>query len=178
MSSATRIPTLFQVARLPSQAQAALEHLPHLVVQYQSAPGTSAACSWQRVYPQSQSPGRHFPPDVEVSPRLGLGVAHLVVGLQQQRRGQQAGRHAVPSIVRTVDLGEIVIAEQLAPQFALRPANRRRCPCPRSPDTTGPLPTGPSGPNAFPALPCSASLDIHDPEYNQSPNQPLFPEGA
>ena len=62
------------------------------------------------------NPQRHLPTDVEVSPRLGLGVAHLVVGLQQQRRGQQAGRHAVPSIVRTVDLGEIVIAEQLAPQ--------------------------------------------------------------
>ena len=43
--------------------------------------------------------GQAFPTDVEVSPRPGLGVAHLVVGLQQQRRGQQAGRHAVPSIV-------------------------------------------------------------------------------
>ena len=62
------------------------------------------------------NPQGDFPPDVEVGPRLGLGVADLVVGLQQQRRGQQAGRHAVPSIVRTVDLGEIVIAEQLTPQ--------------------------------------------------------------
>ena len=78
-----------------------------------TAPGTSAAYSWQRVLlakglssisiPRA-TPGRGrgqaLPPDVEVSPRPGLGVAHLVVGLQQQRHGQQAGRHAVPSIVR------------------------------------------------------------------------------
>ena len=38
---------------------------------------------------------------------------------------------------------------------------------------TGPLPRGPSGPNAFPAMPCSASL--HCPEYDRWPNQPGFP---
>ena len=70
-----------------------------------TAPGTAAVCSWQRVLLAKGSilnlnPQRHLPPDVEVSPCPGLGVAHLVVGLQQQRRGQQAGRHAVPSIVR------------------------------------------------------------------------------
>ena len=52
-------------------------------------------------------PARHF--GHQPASRVGEG-------LQQQRRGQQAGRHAVPAIVRTVDLGEIVIAEQLAPQ--------------------------------------------------------------
>ena len=59
---------------------------------------------------------------------------------------------------------------------AIRPLSRQRdgagnlpgrCLCPRSPDTTSPLPRGPSGPNAFPALPCSASLDC--PEYNRWP---------
>ena len=38
---------------------------------------------------------------------------------------------------------------------------------------TGPLPRGPSGPNAFPAMPCFASL--HCPEYDRWPNQPGFP---
>ncbi len=52
---------------------------------------------------------RNIPPEV-------IGVADLVAGLQQQCRGQQAGRYAVPIIVRTVDLGKIVIDEQLAPQ--------------------------------------------------------------
>ena len=58
----------------------------------------------------------HFPADVEVGPGFGLGVAHLVVGLQQQRRGQQAGRHTVPAVVGSVEFGEITVPEQLAPQ--------------------------------------------------------------
>ena len=36
---------------------------------------------------------------------------------------------------------------------ASRPADHRRCPCPRGPDTAGPLPTGPFDRNALPALP-------------------------
>ena len=55
----------------------------------------------------------------------------------------------------------------------MRPASRRKCPCPRSPDTTDPLPRDPSGPNAFPTLPCSASLDC--PEYNRSSEPLQFP---
>ena len=74
-------PTLFQVARLPRQAQTALEHLPHLLVQYQLRPEhlqrTLGKGSILNLNPQGD-----FPPDVEVSPRLGLGVAHPVVGLQ------------------------------------------------------------------------------------------------
>ena len=62
------------------------------------------------------NPQGDFPPDVEVSPRLSLGVADPVVGLQQQHRRQQAGHHAGAAIVRTVQLGEISIAEQLPPQ--------------------------------------------------------------
>ena len=55
-------------------------------------------------------------PDVEIGPGLRLSVAHLVVGLQQERRGQQAGRHAGATIVQTIQLGEVGIAEQLATQ--------------------------------------------------------------
>ena len=37
------------------------------------------------------NPQRHLPADVEVRSGLGLGVAHLVVGLEQESRGQQLG---------------------------------------------------------------------------------------
>ena len=62
------------------------------------------------------NPQRHLPADVEVGPGLGLGVADLVMGLQQQGSGQQAGRHAVPAVVQAVELGEIGVPEQPAPQ--------------------------------------------------------------
>ena len=45
------------------------------------------------------NPQRHFPPEVKVSPGLRLGVADLVVRLEQQGRRQQAGRHPVPAVV-------------------------------------------------------------------------------
>ena len=61
------------------------------------------------------NPQRHFPPEVKVSPGFRLGVADLVVGLEQQRRRQQAGRHAVPAVVRAVELGKIRVPEQPAP---------------------------------------------------------------
>ena len=44
------------------------------------------------------------------------GVAHLVVGLEQERRGQQAGRHAIPAIVGAVELGEVGVPKQPATQ--------------------------------------------------------------
>ena len=62
------------------------------------------------------NPQGHLPTEVEVGPGLGLGVADLVVGLQQQRRGQQAGRHTVPAVVGTIELGKICVPEQPAPQ--------------------------------------------------------------
>ena len=66
------------------------------------------------------NPQGYFPPEVKVGPGLGLGVAHLVVGLEQQRRRQQAGRHTVPAVVGTVELGEIRVSEQPAPRCVLR----------------------------------------------------------
>ena len=58
----------------------------------------------------------YFPAEVKAGPGLGLGVAHPVVGLEQQGHSQQAGRHAVPAVVRAVELGEIRVPEQPAPQ--------------------------------------------------------------
>ena len=74
--------------------------------------GTPAACSWRRAGPPPQFPptlssecrSRHAP-----WPRL----PHLVVGL---RRRQQAGRHAVPTTVGTVELDKILVSKQLPPR--------------------------------------------------------------
>ena len=62
------------------------------------------------------NPQGHLPTEVEVGPGLGLGVADLVVGLQQQRGRQQAGWHTVPPVVGAVEHGEVGVPEQLAPQ--------------------------------------------------------------
>ena len=105
----------FQVARLPGQPQTGLEHLPNLVVQDQLG-----AEHLQRALGEGPilylNPQRHLPADVEIGPGLGLGVADLVVGLEQQRRGQQAGRHAFPAVVRAIELSEVGVPEQPAPQ--------------------------------------------------------------
>ena len=44
------------------------------------------------------------------------GVAHLVVGLEQERRGQQAGPYAIPAVVGAVELGEVGVPKQAATQ--------------------------------------------------------------
>ena len=106
---------LFQVARLSGQTQAPLKHLTHLVVQDQLGPehlkGALGKGTLLNLNPQG-----HLPPDVKVGSGLGLSVAHLVVGLQQQRRGQQAGRYAGATIVQTIQLAELSVAEQLPSQ--------------------------------------------------------------
>ena len=71
--------------------------------------GTPAACSWRRAYPPPQSPapppvvaeGRLFQRKSKSALALASASLHLVAGLEQQRRGQQAGRHAIPAIVGT-----------------------------------------------------------------------------
>ena len=104
----------FQVARLPGKAQAGLEYLPHLVVQYQLG-AKHLQCALGKGPILHLNPQRHLPADVEVRSGLGLDVADLVVGLEQQGSGQQAGRHAVPAIVGAVELGEVGVPEQPAP---------------------------------------------------------------
>ena len=59
------------------------------------------------------NPQRHFPAQVEVSPGLGFLVRHALVGLKQQRRRQQAWRHTRPAVVAAVEVGEVLIPEQL-----------------------------------------------------------------
>ena len=62
------------------------------------------------------NPQGYFPAEVKVGPSLGLGIADLVVGLEQKGRRQQAGRHAVPAVVGAVEFGELGVPEQPAPQ--------------------------------------------------------------
>ena len=47
---------------------------------------------------------------------LASASLHLVAGMEQQRRGQQAGRHAIPAIVGAVELGEVGVPKQAATQ--------------------------------------------------------------
>ena len=146
---------LFQIARLPGQPQAGLEHLPHFVVQDQLG-AEHLQCALGKGPVLHLNPQGHFPAEVKVSSGLGLGVAHLVVGLEQQRRRQQAGRHAVPAVVRRSRTRRNRRLGTAGP--AARPADRRRCPAPRGPDTTGPLPRDPSGLIALPAFSALATL--------------------
>ena len=44
---------------------------------------------------------------------MRFGVADLVMGLQQQRRGQETERHRGSSVVETVEDGELLVLEQL-----------------------------------------------------------------
>ena len=83
-------PALSQVARLPSQAQAGLEHRPHLVVENQLGPKHLECALGEGTVLNLDTQGP-FPADVEVGPGLGLSIAHLVVGLEQQRRGSRRG---------------------------------------------------------------------------------------
>ena len=59
----------------------------------------------------------------QVQARLPLhfGIAHLVVCLRRQRRGQQTGRHRRAPVVETVEGSDILIPEQLVPGLAQRP---------------------------------------------------------
>ena len=114
-----------QVPGLPRQPQTPLAHPPHSVVQDQLRTE-----QLQRALGKGPllnlNPQGHLLPDVEVGFRLGLGVAGLVVGLQQQGGRQQAGRHAAAAVVQAVPRGEIGIAKQAAPQ-------RGKCPVERLP---------------------------------------------
>ena len=87
MSSATRIPRPFR--QPDSRASRRLD----------SNISRTLPCriSWARNHLQRAlgegpvfglNPQRHFPSEVKVSPGLRLGVADLVVGLEQQRRRQ------------------------------------------------------------------------------------------
>ena len=158
----------FQIPRLPGQSQTGLEHLPHLVVQDQLGAKYLQRALGEGTLFHLNSQGR-FPPEVKVGPGLGLGVAHLVLGLEQQGRRQQAGRHAVPAVVRAVELG--VGVGTAGP--AATSIRHRSFPAPHDPDTTGPLPRGPSGPNALPA--CSSLAMLVDPKYSRSPISRHFP---
>ena len=81
---------------------------------------------------------------------LGLGVADLVMGLQQKGSGQQAGRHTVLTIVDTVERGEILVPEQAAPQRGQQTVEGARPTWSRY--TAGLLPKDPSDQNAAPSI--------------------------
>ena len=83
-------PTLFQVARLPGQAQAGLEHRPHLVVENQL--GTKH-CSVLLAKGRSSI----SIPSSGCQVGAGLSASLTLSWVQQQRGGQQAGRNAVLS---------------------------------------------------------------------------------
>ena len=76
---------------------------------------------WAKGTASTSTPKGHLPTQVQARPRLRFGIAHLVVGLQPQRRGQQTGRHRGAPVVETVEGGEILIPEQLVPGLAQLP---------------------------------------------------------
>ena len=61
------------------------------------------------------NPQRHLPAQVVVGALFGFVIRDVVVGLQHQRRRQQAGWHARAPIVAAIQVGKVLVAEQLIP---------------------------------------------------------------
>ena len=115
VSNATLMLCFSRWPRLPGQAQAGLEYRPHFVMENQLGAEPMECSLGEGPFLNLDAQG-HSPANIEVGPGLGLGVSHFVVSLQEQRSGQQAARHTVPSVVGAVEPGEIGVAEQLVPQ--------------------------------------------------------------
>jgi len=101
-----------EVARPAGEGQAPLEDGPHLVVQDQLGAEQLQGALGEGALLQADAE-RHRPAQVEVGPRLGLLVGDAVVGLQQQRRRQQARRDARPPVGQAIEAGEVLIPEQV-----------------------------------------------------------------
>ena len=172
VSSATLMPRAFSGSPIcRAQAQLDLEHRPHRSWRINWARNT-----WSVLLAKGRSsismPRATFPADVEVGPGLGLGVAHLVVGLQQQGCSASRLGHAVLGRCRRSRTWRNRCPGTVGP--ATMPAVRRTSPpYPRGPGTTGPPPIDPSDPIALPALSFLAVLDV--PKYSRSPDPHHFP---
>ena len=100
--------------------------------------------------------------DVLTAGRTTISVDYCAGPVRPQERPGRTGSNA-----RGEKIAKLPEGSDETPTDAEIRRNRR------SPDTTDPLPKGPFAPNAFPALPCSASLDC--PEYNRWPEPLQFP---
>ena len=109
-----------EVARLAREVQALLEDRPHPLVQDQVRPKQLQRALGEGPLLQADAQ-RHLPAQVEVRPRLGLLVRYSLVGLQEQRRRQQARWDARSPVVRAVEVGEVLVAEQLSRCKARKP---------------------------------------------------------
>ncbi len=108
-----------QQAPRPGQFQAAPKQRAHLRMQHQLRPEmlqrTLAGTLW--VGPHLHlHPQRYLPAQVHRGPAVRLRITDLVMRLQEQGGGQQAGRHAAPAIVPAVEGREVLIPKQLPPQ--------------------------------------------------------------
>ena len=105
--------TAEQQAPRPGQFQAAPKQRAHLRMQHQLRPEMlqRTLCKRSHLHPQ-----RHLPAQAHRSPAARLRITHLVMRLQEQGGGQQAGRHAAPAIVPAVEGREVLIPPQLPPQ--------------------------------------------------------------
>jgi hypothetical protein len=57
---------------------------------------------------------RHLPAQLELGPRLGLLVGYSLMGLQEQRRRQQARGDARTPVVRAIEIGEVLLAQEFS----------------------------------------------------------------
>jgi len=94
------------------EVQTLLEDRSHPLVEDQARPEQLQRTLGERPLFQADLQ-RDFPAQVEVRPRLGLFVGNPFVGLQEQRRSQQARRDARSPVVRAVKVGEVLVREQL-----------------------------------------------------------------
>ena len=105
--------TAAQQTPRPGQFQATPKQRAHLRMQHQLRPEML-----QRTLRKGPHlhPQRYLPAQVHRGPAVRLGITHLVMRLQEQGGGQQAGRHAAPAIVPAVESREVLIPKQLPPQ--------------------------------------------------------------
>src|SRR5215203_3133329 len=101
-----------EVARMTREVQALLEDRPHPLVDDQARPKQLQRALGERPLPEADSQ-RDFPAQVEVRSRLGFLVGDTLVGLQEQRRRQQARRDARTPVVQAIQVGEVLLTEQL-----------------------------------------------------------------
>jgi hypothetical protein len=78
----------------------------------QARPKQLQSALGERPLPEADSQ-RDFPAQVEVRSRLGFLVGDTLVGLQEQRRRQQARRDARTPVVQAIQVGEVLVTEQL-----------------------------------------------------------------
>src|SRR5215207_6915377 len=107
-------PAAPEVARPAREVQTLAENRLHTLVDNQTRPKQLQRALGEGSLLEADSQ-RDFPAQIEVRLRLCFLIGDSFVGLQKQRRRQKARGDARAPVVRAVEVGEVLVAEQLPP---------------------------------------------------------------